>query len=1484
MPTDNLDNLDNAISMMPDPRATAVAAVGENPDKAAEAVGLGKATGVPAPVIHRDLDGFKARTNAQAAGYIAQSNPQIGQYLVSDDMKAKVSNDDLANLDGYSEAASAIPKQGFWSRFVDAYAKTSPTVQLFKDVAGAGTASPEDMAKLTDTVGPTGATILSSLYKAGAVGFAALGAPFQAGAEAAGFAGNRYFGLSQEGVERTVSGLLESEMGRVGELEMNKLEPYARAGKEPPRGVDPALDKIRKEESGADLEKIKEAFKAAQTSATRERVPEFFQDFAKQHHGEDTIGISADYVQALYGDKVPEEGDGLLGFVPDMKEQYATALETGTDVQVPLADLMTHMEPEVFDAVQDGIRSRPEGWTKGEVTAEAEAKKAQSETGVTETPAAIGMTKVADSRYAKLIEQQAAEIDAANQRRAEKIEAKRQSLEWKQNRNVMMDQVIDDFGEIPRFYTDRDLREGTVKIASDALTDEQKAALPRSYYSKDGKLPDQIARIMGYDSGDAMIQDLADLHKNRGKMKPEDYVTRLVEQETDRRMEAKYGNLQDNIYEIAKEQTLSKTNIDLLGAELEEMAVEHGLQMPFTKDQLLNRAKDVVAQSRMSSVDSDAYLRAAQRISNQIENALLAGDPITAFKLRQQKWAATVFAKEAAAIEKIKAGFDKTVKTFGKREVAGVRQEYTDQIHLMMSDMGLSVARPVSDIKANMAKAGYRDLADFLQQKTDQNRPLPAPDFLLDPEWNKSPQEMTTAEFKDVAGLFKAMVANGRDEMKVLVKGEKFDLDEIKGKLADRLKELTDKPRDYTGHEPKVDKTIWQQVKAFGWSAINIETICKRLDGGDPDGLFTQVIARPAIRAMNYRDRLVKETAAKLNAAGEFEDLHKEVGNTLFRRPDMEGGGFLKMTRNNVIAVLGHMGNADNFARLTEGWGVDPEAVKGWVRQNTTKADWDRMQKIGEVFDHLFELADNMSYNLNEIGIKKLELGVVDNPFGGDYKGWYNPVAHDPKAVKAPRFDEPAAPLEVTPTGVQGLGRYYATTNQGYTKSRTGFRAPVLLDTAVMPLRMQQMAHDIAMRPAILELNKFVRDRQFIANIRNYYSPTAADMFEPWVRDLAGASDVDPATLGKVNNLFGAFLRNTASAEIAFNIGTVLKHGTTALSNSIMQVGPDFAQAMFTAGMESPEKGKTWAQYAMDKSDELARRDRRTPEALAVQTGLKFPGVDATVGGKAKALAENVRNYGTMGVAYSDLASAVPSWIAEYRKQLAGGATEFDAIDRADQAVREAHGSSALTNKPEIMRSHNAFAQATTQFYGFFNEMLQKVFEMGWRAKEAGGEAWEGDFGGASRDAMRAANILTRVVIAGLIEEEVSGGGDPKEGWMAKTLKGTLHAFGSTLPIVRDLVQAITSGRDPQGSLFAAGIKSFTDISRDVESKKAGTKVWANKFTRDVAMMASTVAGVPVNHPVKAGQFLYNFYEHQEHPKGPLEFARGLARGTVKQR
>ena len=62
--------------------------------------------------------------------------------------------------------------------------------------------------------------------------------------------------------------------------------------------------------------------------------------------------------------------DGLLGWVPGIGDKILAAHVDGSDVEVPLADWLTHMDPAVAKGLHDNIRMWPEGITKAETTVE----------------------------------------------------------------------------------------------------------------------------------------------------------------------------------------------------------------------------------------------------------------------------------------------------------------------------------------------------------------------------------------------------------------------------------------------------------------------------------------------------------------------------------------------------------------------------------------------------------------------------------------------------------------------------------------------------------------------------------------------------------------------------------------------------------------------------------------------------------------------------------------------------------------------------------------------------------------------------------------------------------------------------------------------------------------------------------------------------------------------------------------------------------
>src|SRR6185312_11625168 len=85
-----------------------VLALDADPDQAARALELGNATGVPSTAIYGDLDGFERQNKAALGSAVIGDNLHIADYLNSHTMAARVSHDDLGQLDAASQSITAL--------------------------------------------------------------------------------------------------------------------------------------------------------------------------------------------------------------------------------------------------------------------------------------------------------------------------------------------------------------------------------------------------------------------------------------------------------------------------------------------------------------------------------------------------------------------------------------------------------------------------------------------------------------------------------------------------------------------------------------------------------------------------------------------------------------------------------------------------------------------------------------------------------------------------------------------------------------------------------------------------------------------------------------------------------------------------------------------------------------------------------------------------------------------------------------------------------------------------------------------------------------------------------------------------------------------------------------------------------------------------------------------------------------------------------
>lgn len=1108
------------------------------------------------------------------------------------------------------------------------------------------------------------------------------------------------------------------------------------------------------------------------------------------------------------------------------------------------------------------------------------------------TPTAVGINKEWYNRYQDLIAKQQGE-DAKRQmeialKRAEQVQTK----EWKDNSDRISKEVEAEIRARPDVGVDEALRKGTLgegtrtpgsrrlRLNAEELTEEQKGVLDPSEYSLDGIHPDDLAGYFGFPSGDAMLERLAQFREfvKETYASSEAFVKAATREETAKRMEKEFGDLGQKILEEARDHVTSETQLDLMHEELVGAAMQAGMEFSLTKDDMKAIAKRSFDKHTMGDVTTVEYLKLAAKHGMEMEKAALDENWKGVFKAKQMQTLATMMAAEAKKVEKAKKVWDRNTKRFAKREVSGIDQRYTNAIHDIMfrTDSTPRPRRTPTDLVEAFRRDGWSDISplkDFVEDRMEAFRELAVPEWLQDPRFEKDFDRLTTKEFMEAHDAIKSLIKNGRDEQKVFSEGNAADLAEVFEGMRDQIKDLPIQ-------EDRIDRPQGRIAKWIGtsfWAHVNIESMMNRLDRGNIQGLFKKYIMRPIAEASNAKDAMMKKYQGEVSDLGKIKDMDKLVENNLFIDPRGDGKPFI-MRKRNVLGILQNVGNVSNLEKLAKGYDISPENIMKWLKRNTTKEDWDRAQKIGKMFEDLFEQGARMQHELTGIAPVKVPLQPFIDPFGTVRDGWYNPVKYDRKRPGN-------SPKLMGRSALEDEGYFRATVPTGFLTERTGYVAPMELNLDIVPVRMRQMIHDITMRPSIIQASKFFYNPEFNRMIRKAYGDKPVEEFVPFLRDVANSPNFVSFAEQVGNEAMEFFRQNLISTLIGLNPGTVMKHGTTALLNSLQQMGyRDFAHEFFTLAKHDSATGKRNWSMAMEKSEELQRRMRNFKEIIAGH------GVEINIrGGKGGSNFDSFREVmmqmGATPVATSDLLSSVPTWLTAYKRAKMAGETEGEAIYRGDLAVRQTHGSSVMSNKPSVMRT-NAFGALYTSLYGFFSHMFQKQYEMAWKAKDAYGLAKAGEYAeGAKRVPELASLFLSYVILPAVIEELVTPyTNSEKDSWGKKIAKTLAFGVGSSMIGVRDFVHGFINVRDPSAGLVGTMFKTISDVGKDLGrgSKTMTDPARQAKLANHALSMFGLLTGLTNASEGKMVEYFWRVNNGLERPKGPWELLTGARYGTTK--
>jgi hypothetical protein len=1044
-----------------------------------------------------------------------------------------------------------------------------------------------------------------------------------------------------------------------------------------------------------------------------------------------------------------------------------------------------------------------------------------------------GMTQVDFARYNRLLEAQAARADETTP----PLPEARAEIEAQVDRHRDVSAL--------RELTERE----EFRLNPDDVSPRQLPFLPKEVLREGGMHPEDIAPTLGYRSGAEMVRELAKLTREGGREGQIDKaITRLS-----------FGD--------AINRALNSKQLDVLIAETKALGGP-----ALTREMLRAQVAEQFEKTPINqAAKKDAAMGVVRRQGQLAESALLRNDMAGALVAKQRQAVAFEIARLQRGLEKEVKAYDRLADRYASQKIVANRdEEYTAHIQSLLAALDRPIARQAAELQPSLKG---KSLTGFIQEKINDGRiisdPSGLPSHLPFEQWS-------VEDFRQLKRVIDSLDHNSAKEAFFQAVDKAIGVDtlikDIQANLADRQFRVD--PFNSGGLKSigrNVDARFLKMERLFDWLDKNKGGI-----GGPLNQIFRKIKD-----GQFAEDDMLKEAKAALKAIDDPE-VRGGLFNRRFSEPvdnpfmDVDGRP-MKLTRGNMIAIATNWGNKSNRDKLTRGYKWDKDAVDDWLMRNMTEADWKFVQGIWDVFAKFWDRADDTVRKMSGIGMDKVEAVPIQTPFG-TIRGGYFPVEYDPLRSDITKIKETDL--------FQRSGAFASLPPAGYTKTRTGVAMPLRLDLAFMGNRLGETIHDIAYREALSDANKVLGDKKVKDAITRAFGPEYTEQIRPWLQYIANRSQTDDRALGWFNDLSREARMNVQTLAIGWNVSTSMVHMLSALSNSVREAGPIHFTRAASEFFRNPTQMKQLWEWADSKSGELRNR-KQTMDRDMNELMQKWDANPPAVG--FAAMRQRFQLFMMGMIATGDKLSAVPTWIAGYRKGLAEGMSDADAVYLGDKTLRNAHGAGGLPDLAPIMRGPEAL-RWFTMFMAYFNHNYNQVRDVGRAYAAAYQNLKIGNLRAGSEHFISAVGgTVAYLIVPALIHELIKQGlpteqqGDTWKAWMARSLEGQVL---SMFPVVRD-VSNFYIHHHGRGIEVASPLNTLlSTMAKPIEDLAHATGISQGPVSKDWlrhALSAPTAfigIGLP-NQLSRSGQFLWDLHTKRQYANDPMAWYRGLMYGQA---
>ena len=727
----------------------------------------------------------------------------------------------------------------------------------------------------------------------------------------------------------------------------------------------------------------------------------------------------------------------------------------------------------------------------------------------------------------------------------------------------------------------------------------------------------------------------------RGLLATEDRE-QMIEQETTQRCLERKSEL-FNPQELDRSITAALHNearARLVATELKYLTGDQRVNPRVLVEAARRAARDLLDRTQAKNFSARTMMTLESRASRKAYKAMAAGNRLEAAIYKRQQLVYHEAASLAVGLEKKKTKF-KNLRRLVFKSDKGLAQTYDTNV--------LAVARAV------LANRGYgeRSAGELVPAETYLEKARKYdPDLVvgLDAYLKRHPFTFSNArpgtesagDLLRMVEDLEALVKLAREQRQTELNGKKVLIDEAVDELtttaADQKSEYTPSTKRAISKWEKGTK-LWLTSKAY---LRRVENWCITMDHGDTDGPFTRYIFRPVVNAaaayrtknVEMQGRLVEILERQRKQWDKVTDIEAPELNYTFQR------------KSELIGAILHTGNRSNLEKLLiAGRGEDARwADVTTFEDGRTFVDTSRWDKF---------IARCYQQGI----ITKEDMDVVQAVWD---------------------LLEEIKPM---------------TQNAGFTHSRTNVTRPLSLNLGFLSSHVQKAVKFSMMAPTIKQVQRVIKNRDFVETINNINPQIIGEMLEPWLRRSATQSVTTPT------DIFGRGLnRLRALAGVSLMAGNI--------ANAIQQV-TGFSVAMSQVGAKPLMMAL--ARYAMHPVQTYRDVKEASPFMKARLENFEYEyqnRIEKLAQTDRPSTLKSFRDW-TMRHAYClqtwmQILVDTPTWMAAFDKAVAEGRPDEQAIYYADSVVRRTQSSFDPESVARV-ETGSPLGRAFLVFYNYFN-------------------------------------------------------------------------------------------------------------------------------------------------------------------------------------